>query len=49
MPAPVIKLLVGEMAEELLLQGQRVLPSRLQAAGFRFALPALDQALGDIF
>ena len=49
MPAPVIKLLVGEMAEELLLQGQRVLPSRLQAAGFRFALPALDEALEDIF
>ena len=39
MPAPVIKLLVGEMAQELLLQGQRVLPSRLQGAGFRFALP----------
>lgn len=49
MPAPVIKLLVGEMAQELLLQGQRVLPSRLQSAGFHFALPALDQALGDIF
>ncbi len=49
MPATAIKLLVGEMADELLLNGQRVLPSRLQAAGFRFALPALDDALGDIF
>jgi uncharacterized protein (TIGR01777 family) len=49
MPAPLMKLLVGEMAEELLLQGQRVVPARLQAAGFRFALPALDDALADIF
>lgn len=49
MPALVMKLLVGEMAEELLLQGQRVVPARLQAAGFRFALPALDDALADIF
>ncbi len=49
MPATAIRLLVGEMADELLLNGQRVLPSRLQAAGFRFALPALDDALADIF
>lgn len=44
-PAPALRLLVGEMAEELLLQGQRVLPSRLQAAGFTFDHPALDGAL----
>ena len=48
-PAPVIKLLVGEMAGELLLNGQRVLPSRLQATGFRFAFPNLDNALEAIF
>jgi len=47
-PAPVMRLLVGEMADELLLQGQRVVPVRLQAEGFRFELPALDDALGAI-
>ena len=47
-PAPVIRLLVGEMAEELLLKGQRVLPARLEAAGFRFQYPLLDDALGAI-
>ena len=47
-PAPVMRLLAGEMAQELLLQGQRVLPERLQAAGFRFAMPTLDDALGAI-
>ena len=49
MPAPLMRLLVGEMAEEFLLSGQRVLPGRLQAAGFRFALPAIDQALAESF
>ncbi len=44
-PAPAIRLLVGEMADELLLAGQRVLPSRLQAAGFSFDYPELDGAL----
>ena len=47
-PAPVIRLLVGEMADELLLNGQRVVPARLEAAGFRFQLPTLDAALGEI-
>ncbi len=47
-PAPVVRLLVGEMADELLLNGQRVVPARLEAAGFRFELPTLDVALGKI-
>lgn len=47
-PAPLIRLLVGEMADELLLKGQRVLPVRLEAAGFQFALPSLDDALSVI-
>ena len=45
-PAIAMRLLVGEMAEELLLNGQRVLPGRLLAAGFAFSYPALDEALG---
>ena len=49
MPSALMRLLVGEMAEELLLSGQRVVPCKLQAAGFRFALPVIDDALADIF
>ena len=34
-----------EMADEMLLAGQRVLPAKLQQSGFRFAQPDLDGAL----
>ncbi len=43
-PAWAMKLLFGEMAE-LLLTGQRVMPVRLQQAGFHFRYPTLDKAL----
>jgi uncharacterized protein (TIGR01777 family) len=48
-PAPVMRLLVGEMAEELLLNGQRVIPERLQVAGFEFTYPHLQSALAAIY
>ncbi len=48
-PASVMHLLIGEMAEELLLNGQRVLPDRLQAAGFAFTYPNLESALAAIY
>jgi len=48
-PAPVMRVLVGEMAEELLLNGQHVLPERLQTAGFTFAYPDLASALAAIY
>jgi NAD dependent epimerase/dehydratase family enzyme len=35
----------GEMGEETLLSGQRVLPQRLLDSGFRFDFPELDGAL----
>ncbi len=45
-PAAALKLAVGpEMAEELVLASQRVVPRRLEAAGFRFAHPHLEVAL----
>lgn len=44
-PAFGLKLLLGEMAEALFLGGQRVLPARLEAAGFRFEHPELEPAL----
>lgn len=48
MPGPVMRLLVGEMADELLLQGQRVIPDALLKAGFSFALTDLDSALTEM-
>lgn len=35
----------GEMGETMLLQGQRVLPARLQDAGFAFEAPTIDVGL----
>lgn len=46
-PAPLLRLLMGEAAD-LLLTGQRVLPARLQQAGFHFNYPALPEALADL-
>jgi uncharacterized protein len=45
MPAFVARLAFGEMANELLLAGQRVEPVRLLASGYRFQFPALEGAL----
>jgi len=45
MPAFAAKLAFGQMADELLLASQRVQPARLQAAGFTFKYPALEQGL----
>lgn len=45
MPAAVIRLALGELGEALLLQGARVLPQRLQEAGFVFQTPRLEDAL----
>ncbi len=47
-PAFVLRLLFGEMAKEMLLSGQRVMPARLIASGFRFLYPELESALKEI-
>lgn len=44
-PAPVLRLLLGQMAEELLLAGAAVLPERAEASGHVFAYPRIDDAL----
>ncbi len=44
-PAFAIKLLFGEMGERLLLEGCRVVPKRLQDAGFEFQFANLEDAL----
>lgn len=49
MPAPVLKLIFGEMAQDLLLTGTRMLPARLLSEGFSFQYPTLDQAFSAIF
>jgi len=43
-PSPVLQLLLGDGAR-VVLEGQRVLPRRLQALGFRFRYPELSAAL----
>lgn len=46
-PAWALRLLLGEMST-LLLGGQRLLPRRLQEAGYRWQHPQLDAALQDL-
>src|SRR5438552_19201832 len=48
-PAFALRLLLGEMADALLLSGQRAIPARALRAGFAFAYPRLDGALEAIF
>jgi uncharacterized protein len=45
MPGFALRLMVGEMADELLLQGQRVLPQRALDAGFAYRYADLNAAL----
>lgn len=44
-PAWLVQALFGEMGDELLLSGQRVIPAVLAASGFQFRYPSLAQAL----
>ena len=50
-PAPgfALKLMLGEMAEPLLLTGQRVVPAKAQAHGYHFRYPEIDIAMRGIF
>jgi uncharacterized protein (TIGR01777 family) len=51
MPAPAfaLRLLLGEMADALIVSGQRVLPARALDAGFRFRFESLESALRAIY
>lgn len=51
LPAPgfALRLLLGEMAGPLLLQGQRVAPAKATALGFHFRYPEIEQAMRGIF
>ncbi|HZE33753.1 MAG TPA: TIGR01777 family oxidoreductase [Actinoallomurus sp.] len=47
-PAPALRLALGEFADEGALVSQRVLPDRLTKAGFTFSHPDIDTALADV-
>ena len=49
LPASVLRLVLGSGVDEMLLWGQRVMPSRLMAAGFEYRYPDMDSALGALF
>jgi len=44
-PAFAARLAFGEMADEMLMASQKVMPKKLLAAGFQFALPSLEGTL----
>jgi hypothetical protein len=48
-PSFLLRLLFGAKAGETILADQRVIPSRLEEAGFTFAFPDVRQALDDIY
>ena len=48
MPAFVLKLMLGQMAEELLLSGQRVIPKKILDAGYDFQYAELENALSEV-
>ncbi len=48
LPPFLLRIVFGEMADEALLTGQRVLPARLEASGFRFEYPTVGQALENL-
>jgi uncharacterized protein (TIGR01777 family) len=48
-PAFAIRLALGELADALILGGQRVLPARVQALGYEFTHETLEPALREIY
>ena len=48
MPEVTLRLTMGEVADELILTGQRVSSARLCDEGFRFRYPTLDEAVLEV-
>ncbi len=48
-PSFALRLMFGEMADELLLSGARVIPVKLNASGYEFKHKTVKEALGDMF
>jgi len=49
LPASALRLIAGDLARELLIGGQRVLPDKAHAHGFKFRHETLDSALAEVF
>ncbi|SFX55610.1 hypothetical protein SAMN04487866_11181 [Thermoactinomyces sp. DSM 45891] len=49
LPAFVLRVLFGEMADSLLIKGSKVIPRKLQESGYSFAYPDLHNAFTRIF
>jgi uncharacterized protein len=47
-PAVIIQVALGELADSLLLSGQRQMPTRLQQLGFKFNFTQIENALRDL-
>jgi uncharacterized protein (TIGR01777 family) len=47
-PAPALKLMFGEMADEALLASTRAVPGKLMGAGFRFEQGTIEEALAAV-
>ncbi len=45
LPAPVARIALGQLADELLLASARMEPARLKETGYRFRYPELEGAL----
>lgn len=48
MPKSALKLIFGEMAEEMLLTSQRVIPENLMEHGYQFRYPTIESSLNNI-
>ncbi len=48
-PAFLLRLIFGQMAEEIMIQGQKVLPKKALNHGFHFAYPTIEKSLEKIF
>lgn len=48
-PAFALRFVLGELADALILGGQRVVPARAQALGYEFKYPTLEPALREIY
>lgn len=44
-PKPALRLIAGQLADELLLFSQAAVPAKLQGQGFRFSFPSMESAL----
>ncbi len=48
-PAFIFKLIFGQMADEIMIQGQKVFPKKAVSHGFEFSYPTIEQSFSKIF